>query len=478
MSGGNPIPWTVEKIVTATRGELLCGNLRQRFSKVSIDSREIAPPDLFVAIIGDVHDGHTFANQVVEQGVGGLVVNRNRIEALPFEKWQAKNIACIAVEDTTMALGDLAAFHRKRSAALVAAITGSNGKTTTRELTNAVVRQTFYTLSSLRNYNNQIGVPLTLLNLQPDHQLAVVEIGTNHPGEIARLAEICSPDIGVITNIGPAHLEGLGSIEGVMREKGDLIKKLKPGGNSVLNADDSRVKRMAKYANGNVVFFGLSPKADIRADKIREIKDGNIFSLVLPDERVSIKLNSPARFMIINALAASAVGYVLGISSANIKAGLEAFTPVAGRMNILKLPNGITLLDDTYNANPSSMKAAISTLATLRANSRCAFVTGDMLELGPQAEMLHREIGVIAARSGIQRIYAQGEFAEAVAAGARDEGQKSAVTFTGSREEILHDLKQWLQPGDWLLVKGSRGMAMEKIVEELKDWADLKVGNA
>ncbi|MGD8261283.1 MAG: UDP-N-acetylmuramoyl-tripeptide--D-alanyl-D-alanine ligase, partial [Desulfobacterales bacterium] len=310
------------------------------------------------------------------------------------------------------------------------------------------------------------------------HELAVVELGTNYPGEIARLAEICSPDIGVITNIGPAHLEGLGSIEGIMREKGDLLKKLKPGGHSVLNADDSRVKQMARKTKSNVVLFGLSPDADIRADEIREINGAIIFSLIHPDERVSIKLNSPARFMIINALAASAVGYVLGISSANIKAGLEAFTPVTGRMNILRLPNEITLMDDTYNANPSSMKSAISTLATLRSTSRSALVAGDMLELGPQAEILHREIGAIAVRSGIQRIYAQGEFAEAVAAGARDEGLKPTNIFTGAREEILHDLKQWLQPGDWLLVKGSRGMAMEKIVKELKDWAVLNVGNA
>ena len=478
MSGGNPKPWTAKKIIEATRGELLCGNLRQRFSKVSIDSREIAPQDLFVAIIGDVHDGHTFTNQVVERGVNGLVVNRSRIKDLPFETWQAKNLACIAVEDTTTALGDIAAFNRRHSAASVVAITGSNGKTTTRELTNAVVTQEFHTLSTLRNYNNQIGVPLTLLNLESDHQLAVVELGTNSPGEIARLAEICSPDIGVITNIGPAHLEGLGSIDGIMREKGDLLKKLKPGGNLVLNADDSRVRQMACNAKNNVVLFGLSPDADIRADKIREMNDGIIFSLVHPDERVSIKLNSPARFMIINALAASAVGYVLGISSANIKAGLEAFTPVAGRMNILTLPNEITLIDDTYNANPSSMETAISTLATLRATRRSAFIAGDMLELGPQAEMLHRKIGAIAARSGIQRIYAHGEFAEAVAAGARDEGLKSTNTFTGTREEILLNLKQWLQPGDWLLVKGSRGMAMEKIVEELKDWAAPNIGNA
>jgi UDP-N-acetylmuramoyl-tripeptide--D-alanyl-D-alanine ligase len=478
MGGVDPMTWTAEKIIEATGGELLCGNLHQRFSKVSIDSREIAPQDLFVAIIGDVHDGHTFTNQVVEQGVSGLVVNRSRIEGLPFETWQASNLSCIAVEDTTTALGDIAAFNRRRSAVSVVAITGSNGKTTTRELTNAIVTREFHTLSTLGNYNNQIGVPLTLLNLESKHELAVVELGTNYPGEIARLAEICSPDIGVITNIGPAHLEGLGSIEGIMREKGDLLKKLKPGGHSVLNADDSRVKQMARKTKSNVVLFGLSPDADIRADEIREINGAIIFSLIHPDERVSIKLNSPARFMIINALAASAVGYVLGISSANIKAGLEAFTPVTGRMNILRLPNEITLMDDTYNANPSSMKSAISTLATLRSTSRSALVAGDMLELGPQAEILHREIGAIAVRSGIQRIYAQGEFAEAVAAGARDEGLKPTNIFTGAREEILHDLKQWLQPGDWLLVKGSRGMAMEKIVKELKDWAVLNVGNA
>jgi len=472
MNSSHPIPWTTAEILEATAGELMCGNLPNAFSKVFIDSRMLADDGVFVAISGEIHDGHTFLSEVIDQGVRGLVVNRKETENLPLAAWKTKGMACIAVADTTRALGDMAAFNRRRSQASVVGITGSNGKTTTRQFTAAVVSQRYNTLATAGNFNNEIGLPLTLLGLELSHQWAVVELGTNNPGEIARLAEICSPNIGVITNIGPAHLEGLGSIDGVAQEKGSLIAGLRKNGTAVLNADDPRVLQLARQTRNQVVLYGLSADAGVRATDITENDAVINFTLNIAGESVSIRLNSPGRFMVTNALAAAAVGHQLGLSISTIKGGLEAFTPVSGRMNILHTTDGIHIIDDTYNANPDSMQVALTTLKAMRAGSRGIFVAGDMLELGNQAPALHSEIGAIAARSGISRLYARGEFADKVVSGARDAGMPAKNTIIGSRREIIADLIECLQPGDWLLVKGSRGMAMEKVVRGIKDWAE------
>ena len=471
MTDSHPIPWKTEEILEATAGELVCGDLQDAFSRVFIDSRMTAGDGVFVAITGESHDGHTFLPEVVNRGGRGLVVNRKKTEHLPLAAWKTMGVACIAVADTTRALGDMAAFNRRRSQASVVGITGSNGKTTTRQFTTTVVSQQFNTLATAGNFNNEIGLPLTLLGLEPDHQWAVVELGTNNPGEIDRLADICSPDIGVITNIGPAHLEGLGSIEGVAREKGSLLNGLRKNGKAVLNADDPRVLQLARQTRNQVILYGLSAEAAVRATDVHEKAAAISFTLNISGESVSIRLNSPGRFMVTNALAAAAVGYQLGLSCSRIKAGLEAFTPVSGRMNILHTTNEIHIIDDTYNANPDSMQAALATLQTMRGGSRGIFVAGDMLELGNQAPSLHSRIGAMAAQSGISRLYARGEFADRVVSGARGEGMPAANTIIGSRQEIIADLTNWLRPGDWLLVKGSRGMAMEKVVQGIKDWA-------
>jgi len=446
--------------------------LRRPFSGVSIDSRNISAGEAFVAITGDVHDGHSFTSNIVDQGVRGLVISHHKVEQMPIAAWNTNDVVCIAVEDTTRALGDIAAFNRLRSQASVVAITGSNGKTTTRRMTTAILDRQYDTLTAVGNFNNEIGLPLTLLGLSTEHQWAVLELGTNNPGEIARLAEICSPDIGVLTNIGPAHLEGLGSIEGVMQEKGDLLKSLGPGGKAILNADDPRVIQLASSTKAEVILYGLSREATIRAEDVDETKDIISFTLIFAGESTSVRLNSPGRFMVSNALAAAAVGHQIGLSCRTVKTGIEAFKPVSGRMNIKHMAGGINLIDDTYNANPESMKAAFVTLKTMRAGARGVVVIGDMLELGYQAPSLHRKVGARAARSGISRLYAYGEFAAEVITGAHDEGMQPTETFEGTHAEIVEDLKDWLRPGDWLLVKGSRGMAMEKVVRKLQEWAE------
>jgi UDP-N-acetylmuramoyl-tripeptide--D-alanyl-D-alanine ligase len=471
MTEDRPIPWTTREILEATGGELLGGDVNTSFAGVSIDSRSISDRDVFVAIVGDSHNGHAFMEDVIQRGVCGVVIEKNTAGDFPIADWQTRRVSIVAVDDTTRALGDLAAYHRKRAAASVAAITGSNGKTTTRQLTAAAMSRQFSTLSTAGNKNNEIGLPLTLLNLQPEHQWAVVELGTNSPGEIARLAEICSAEIGVITNIGPAHLEGLGSLDGVMREKGSLLNKLKPNGRAVLNADDPRIRKLAAQTDKDVIFFGLSNAAAVRAEQIKETAAGISFTMVLPEERDSVALNICGHFMVANALAAAAVGYLAGLSAHHIKTGLESFRPAAGRMNIVHTQKGIHIVDDTYNANPNSMQAVIMTLKELSADNRSILISGDMLELGENAESLHKEIGTLAAASGIRKIYVTGEFAEAVAAGAREAKMRDSDIFTGTKAQIIDDLKSNLTSGDWILVKGSRGMAMEDVVNHLKRWA-------
>ncbi|MBW1822158.1 MAG: UDP-N-acetylmuramoyl-tripeptide--D-alanyl-D-alanine ligase [Deltaproteobacteria bacterium] len=463
----NRIQWATADILEATGGELICGDLNYAFSGINIDSRSISSDELYVAIKGEVHDGHSFAKDVISQGIPGLVIDKEKVNDLPVHEWKKNKLICLTVNNTTKALGYLASFHRKRANVPVVAITGSNGKTTTREMTAAVVGQRLSTLSSRANFNNEIGLPLTLLKLDHGHKCAVVELGMNAPGEIARLGEICTPDIGVITNIGPAHLKGVGSIEGVMRAKGELLDKIKAGGTAVLNADDHRVLHLAGKATANVIFFGMSDEATIRAETILEKDLCTSFTLVLPDETISIYLKIPGIFMVSNALAAAAVGYKLGLSAKEIKTGLEDFKPVGQRMNILHMGSGVNLIDDTYNANPGSMEAALKTLATLKKNNRGIFVVGDMFELGRHAEKMHEEIGVLAADSDISILYATGEFAETVASGAARGGMKSEGIFTGSKKDILDDLTGRLRANDWILVKGSRGMRMEEIVKGL-----------
>lgn len=467
MTAPQPIDWPTTDIIAATGGRLLCGDPEGRCSGVGIDSRQLADQALFVAIVGAVHDGHRFVEAAVESGAAGVVIDHDHVDPMPLAAWRQARVICVAVDDTTRALGNLAAFHRARAGAAVVAITGSNGKTSTREMTAAVVSRKFQTLSTLKNFNNEIGLPLTLLRLAAGHQWAVVELGMNRPGEIRRLGQICCPEVGVITNIGPAHLEGVGSLDGVMAAKGELLETIAPNGTAVLNADDPRCLKLADQVDMDLLLYGFSENAQVRGISVREEGRGMVFTLVLPGETIHIRLAAPGRFMVSNALAAAAVGFRLGLPAAEIKAGLERFRPAEGRANIVDTHWGLHVIDDTYNANPGSMAAALSLLKSLGRDTRCVLAMGDMYELGPQAAALHREIGETAGRSGLFRIAATGAHAQAVADGARAGGMRSDAIFIGSRTEILMDFKQQLRPGDWVLVKGSRAMGMEKIVNEL-----------
>ncbi|MFZ5570576.1 MAG: UDP-N-acetylmuramoyl-tripeptide--D-alanyl-D-alanine ligase [Thermodesulfobacteriota bacterium] len=463
-----PIPWTVEDVLEATGGRLVSGDRSCFFEGISIDSRTLAANDLFVAIRGQKHDGHQFIENVVAAGCRGIIVEKTAVEKLSLPLDMRRNGMFVAVTDTTQALADLAAYQRRRSQAAVIGITGSNGKTSTKELTMAVFGQKFPSLATAGNFNNEIGLPLTLLRLGYHHQWAVLELGMNHPGEIRALARICSPDIGIITNVGTAHLEGVGSIEGVMQAKGELLGEIKRSGVAVLNSDDPRVRQLAGRAHSSVLLYGTGDEADVQGRDVRQEGLGYSFSLMLPDgESTDIHLASPGRFMVSNALAAATAGYAAGIDAGTIRKGLENCKPVKGRLGLLRSTKGFNIIDDTYNANPDSMKQAIATLAALKKDRRAFLALGDMYELGTQAAELHKTVGEFAARSGIDRLYVIGNFAEYVVQGALEAGMAAGRIRSGDPESLIEEMRRELQQDEWVLVKGSRAMKMETVVQGL-----------
>ena len=476
--------WTVEDIIDGSHGRLAPGGdrfkdgFKHQFSGISIDSRSCGSEDIFLAIQGDIYDGHDFLDDLVANGVRGLILDENKIQekigAARIETWLKNGVVVVATGDTIRSLGSLASFNLVRGRARVVAVTGSNGKTTTKNMIRSIAARRYQTLSTKGNLNNHIGLPLTLFKLSASHKWAVLEMGMNHPGEIGYLASLCSPDIGVITNIGPAHLEGVGSMDGVVSAKGELLEHIRPGGVAILNADDPNVGALAMKTEEKTLYFGLSKKADIRAEAIEARGSSTSFILGLPGEKIPVTLSAPGWFMISNALAAAAVGHCMGISPEDIKAGLEQFQPDPGRMSIIQMDSGATVIDDTYNANPASMEAAMEALEALAGPHRKFIVIGDMMELGEQAESMHRRIGSKAAEVGAERVWSTGPFAEAVARGAREGGISPEKIVAGSLDGIVEDIKKYLGPGDWALVKGSRAMGMEKIVHDLGDVVSKK----
>jgi UDP-N-acetylmuramoyl-tripeptide--D-alanyl-D-alanine ligase len=463
-----PLAWSGRDLVAATGGEVLCGDIDRRFDGIGIDSRTLNASEVFVAIRGETHDGHRFASAVVAAGVRGLILERRRVPVEALSQWQARGVLCVGVDDTLDALGALGRFHRLRNPARVVAITGSNGKTTTRAMTTAVLEQRFAVAATRGNFNNAVGLPLSLFGLAPVHRWGVFEIGTNHPGEIDRLAEICRPDLGVITNIGPAHLEGLGSLEGVREAKAELLHRLAPEGRMILNFDDPQVRHLAGRCARPPLGFGFSPAAEVRAEDARQEADALFFRLRLPGGEAAVRMAGGGTFMVANALAAAAVGWEAGLSGDEIAAGLAAFVPVGGRMTTIRTGRGVVVIDDSYNANPASVAAAVNALAARPGKGRIVLVLGEMRELGAQAEALHRQVGGEAARAGIDRLLVAGaQWAEAMAAGAVAAGMAAGNVRVAAKEEIVADLAAWLAPGDTVLVKGSRAAAMETVVAAL-----------
>ena len=471
--------WSLNQILGATGGKAVSVSCPDKFMCIRIDSRIIQPGDVFVAIKGERFDGHDFIDEVVGKRAGCVIVREDaclsggaghgHVEGPVYDPrfFEDHGTCCVAVPDTLSALGDLAACLRREAGIPVVAITGSTGKTTTREMTTAICRRQFETLSTYGNFNNEVGLPLTLFRLTPEHRLAVLELGMNHPGEIRRLSAICTPDIGVITNIGPAHLEGLKDVASVAKAKGELLENIRPNGVAVLNADDEFSRQLKENANNPVVTFGTSPDAGVRGENIASRGGKMSFTLVLPDVRTEINLNVYGAFMVKNALAAAAGAHSVGIGPENIKAGLETFRAVEGRMMIYETPEGVYIIDDTYNANPMSMEAAIDALKGLTGTKRGILVAGDMMELGDASRHYHERIGRTAANAHVTRLYLTGSYAAQVAHGAKSAGMESGDIFVGTKTDIVKDLSGWLRKGDWVLVKGSRSTGMEEIVRQM-----------
>jgi len=449
---------SLQQITDMTGGRLSPATARGEVCGISTDSRTIRPGELFIPLRGENYDGHDFLVRALRNGAAAC---------LSEEVIGGLKVPVIQVEDTLRALGDLAAGIRSAYSGPLVAITGSTGKTTTKEMLAAILTRTGEGLKSAGNFNNLVGLPLTLLRLRPDHDWAVVEMGMSARGEIARLSEIASPNIGLITNVGPAHLETLHGLEGVARAKGELFAALQAGTTAVINADDPHVAAIP-VANGvRRLLFGMSDEAEVRASEVHARGRQVSFRLHLGDVSLPVVLPVAGSCNVLNALAAAAVAVALDVAPAEIVAGLESYQPLAGRMETVTLDNGVILLKDYYNANPLSMGAALEALDQLNGGGRRVAVLGDMLELGDESERLHQEVGAFAAKY-CDLLLLLGEMAGAMARGARAAGLNARrVRIASSHEEAAICLGRALRSGDRVLIKGSRGMRMERIAEGL-----------
>lgn len=446
-------------IVALTAGRMVPASASGTITGVSTDSRTIRPGELFVPLRGPNFDGHDFLIRALRNGAAAC---------LSEEVIAGFQIPVIQVQDTLRALGDIARGVRQGFKGPVVAVTGSSGKTTSKEMLGQILSLTGPGIKSQGNFNNLIGLPLTLFNLTEEHQWAVLEMGMSARGEISRLAEIGQPTVGLITNVGAAHLETLHGLDGVARAKGELFAALGPGCTAVINADDARVAAIP-VANGvRRLLYGLDPAADIRAEAIRVERDQVLFTLRLPPGSYQVTLHVAGRFNVANALAAAAAASALEVAPEMIVRGLEAFRPLAGRMQTGRLANGALLIEDTYNANPLSMAAALQALDEINGGGRRIAVLGDMLELGSAAPQLHRELGHTAA-GHCDLLLLIGDQAEQTAAGAREGGLiEERIRRVDSDEQAIECLRKILRADDRLLVKGSRGMRMERITAGLR----------
>ncbi|MCA1766373.1 MAG: UDP-N-acetylmuramoyl-tripeptide--D-alanyl-D-alanine ligase [Desulfobulbaceae bacterium] len=466
---GSGRDWPLDDVLGATGGRVIGGGPVAVFRAVSTDSRAIGEHDLFVALRGDNFDGEKFCADAVRRGAAGCVVEKAPRPPLP--------VPVVVVDDTLRALGDLAAFRRIEMKNLkVVAITGSSGKTTVKEMAAAVFGQRYKVLKTRGNFNNLIGLPLSLLPVEESDQVAILEMGMNSHGEIKRMTEIAGPDIACINNIQAAHLEGLATIEGVARAKGELFAGIGPGGILVVNLEDPLVVELAGRDDLRQVSYGWQRRAAVRGSYLRNLGEkGFSFTLTIGDEQQRVRLQALGRHNVLNALAAAALAHAAGMAFDDIARGLSDFVPYDKRLQVELVSGGLKIVNDTYNANPASMLAALETVRGLKGRQRSVAILGDMLELGPVSPAAHRDLGRAAARLGYDYLLAYGSFAGEVVAGAREGGmpEQRAGSFA-DKERIVTHLRElesngMIGAGDWLLVKGSRGVGMETVIAGLRE---------
>jgi UDP-N-acetylmuramoyl-tripeptide--D-alanyl-D-alanine ligase len=449
-------------VADACAAEIRRGTAETLVKNVCTDSRQAKAGDLFFAIKGEKFDGHNFITEVAAKGVAAVVVKKEKIPAPTLD------CAVLAVDDVRVALGKLAAAYRREFSLPVVAVGGSNGKTTVKELLASVLRQKSSTLASEASFNNDIGVPLTLLRLEKSHQAAVLEAGTNHPGELAPLVKMIQPKFGVLTNIGREHLEFFGDIACVAQEEGWLAKSLPLDGKLFINGDNAWTETISKRTRAKIIRVGLSEKNDWRAEKIRLDKNGVTFRVESPREELGgeHRINLLGRHQVTNALLAMAVGAELGLTRDEICDGLAACQPPKMRLQFWEA-NGVRVLDDAYNANADSTIAALETLCDLPLQGRRVAVLGDMEELGVHSESAHAEVGRCAAELGIGQLFTVGKMSAFTAKAARDAGLARVIEFADV-ESALRAVKNFLKTGDVVLLKASRASRLERVAETLK----------
>jgi len=426
------------------------------------DSRQAQAGDLFFAIQGENFDGHDFLREVAAKGAAAVVIRRKKIPAPPPE------CAVLEVDDPRAALGRFAAAYRREFDLPVVCVAGSNGKTTVKELIASALRRNRATLWSEASFNNDIGVPLTLLRLENSHQAAVLEAGTNHPGELAPLVRMIQPKYGVLTNIGREHLEFFGDVAGVAREEGALAELLPADGRLFVSGDNEWTEEIIRRACAGPVRVGLGERNDWRAKRIRPDKNGVTFRVDAPkmDWNGEYRVNLLGRHQVINALLAIAVSEELGLGSPAVRDGLAGCRPAKMRLQFWEA-GGVRVLDDTYNANADSVLAALETLCDLPLQGRRVAVLGDMNELGAHSEAAHAEVGRRAAELGIGQLFAVGKMAPVTARAARDAGLARVIEFADV-EAAVNAVRSFLKTGDVVLLKASRAVRLERIAETLR----------
>ena len=453
---------TLKFIADVCAAEIRSGAAHVLVKNIVTDSRAAKLGDLFFAIKGDKFDGHDFLAEVATKGVAGVVISAEKIPA------KLPDCPVLVVADVRVALGKVAAAYRREFDLPVVAVGGSNGKTTTKELLASVLKQKFATLWSEASFNNDIGVPTTLLRLEQTHQAAVLEVGTNHPGELAPLVKLILPKYGVITSIGREHLEFFGDVAGVAKEEGSLAELLSRDGKLFLNGDSEWSPKIAARTQAKVIRTGFAETNDWSASKVRLDSHGTTFQVMAPQAEFSgeYRVGLLGRHQVTNALLAIAVGAELGLSRAEIERGLAECQPAKMRLNFWEA-NGVRVLDDCYNANADSMRAALETLCGLPLQGRRVAVLGDMAELGEHSVAAHAEIGRLAAELKLNQLFAVGKMAVVTAQAARAAGLARVFEFADV-EGAVKAVKNFLKAGDVVLLKASRSARFEQIAETLK----------
>jgi UDP-N-acetylmuramoyl-tripeptide--D-alanyl-D-alanine ligase len=433
------------------------GDAKLSIDKVSTDSRTLKRGELFVALRGENFDAHNFVESVARAGAAGAIVDSSWTGKIP------KNFALIRTEDTLQAYQNLAANYRKLLSLKVLAITGSNGKTSTKDFAAAVLGRRFRVTKTQGNFNNHVGLPRTMLEATSQDEVAVWEIGMNHPGEVAVLATLAAPDAAIVTNIGVAHIEFMGSREEIAVEKSALVQAVGPEGTVILNADDPFSKRIAARTSAKVILAGTT-EGTVRASEITQSANGTDFTILEGAHRCRAQLPVPGLHMVQNALLAVAAGRIFGLSLEDCAAGLAAAPLTKARLQIKEI-HGVQFIDDTYNANPDSVKAALRTLVELDADGKRIAVLGEMRELGGESERGHLEVGETAAALRVDYLIAIGKVAAAIARAAKRAGLRKtrAVTSASEAAEILAEIAK---PGDLVLIKGSRAARTERVMED------------